>query len=1022
MKIKPQKVPFSGSSNFFLKFCMLFVCFLIVSTTSIYAQSKTITGTVVDTNKEPLIGVTVKIPGTSVGTVTDIDGTYSLSISGTDKLEFSFVGMKSQIITVGAQNVINITLEDDAQMLTETVVIGYGSAKAKDLTSPIATIKGDEINKHLTASPMQGLQGKISGLQVVNSGQPGSSPKVRIRGVGNYDAEKQGPLYVVDGMFFDNIDFLSNNDIENISVLKDASSSAIYGVRAANGVVIVTTKKGVTNRKPEIVYDGYVGFQKATNVPKMANSAQYATLMNEIGTTTSITQSINKYGGSNGMPSTNTDWYNELLRTAMMHSHSVSATGGGEKTTYSLGVSYLNQEGIMDTDNGYERINVRTRVDAGLTDWLRIGGNMILVNSNQQIANKSAFTSAYTSPTIYPIYDNDNTGAFPKKYASAQNVSLSSYFANPIAKADYYNESQRITQVLPTFYAELSFLDSKLTVKSSFNQDISFTRYRKFLPTYYVSSDQQNKVSSLVKRNKYNNNWLWDNVATYRDSFGKHSLTAMAGNSIRKERYEMLMAEGTNIPEGQDEYWYIHNGNQSISQNKDGDSSTWPDDGAEYRGASFFGRVMYDYAGKYLLSATFRADGSSKYQEKWGYFPSVGLGWIATEENFLKNQKAINFLKLRASWGKLGNDKIQANDGFASITSQTAIFNDVTNGGYTSLSYFSKLKWEVVEELDFGFDLTTLNNRLDIELDYYNRTTKNAVFSRTLPFSSVSLLMNNGEIQNRGLEVSLNWNDKIGKDFSYNIGLNMSTLKNKVTYLDGLQSIVTSGDYNTIRRVGETVDSYYGYEVAGVYQNQAEIDNDPTVASVASSLKPGDFKYRDLDGDGKLTDADRTVLGSPIPKFFLGGNIGFAYKAFDFSTSFQGSFGHKILNLKRLNRQKQTDINYDLNLVENRWTGEGSTNKYPSAAGMVNTWNYKFNSFFVENANTFTIQNIQLGYTIPNLTIAGGNKSALRLSVTAERPFNFFSYNGFTTDISNGIDNEIYPLAATYSFGVKLTY
>lgn len=1023
MKIKSKKTFVKKDSDSVLQRSLLFLtCLLLVSITNIYAQTKTITGTITDSMDEPLIGVTVQVKGTTNGTLTDIDGKYSISVQDGNVLEFTFIGMAPQQVTVGSQSVVNIVMQDDAKMLTETIVIGYGSAKAKDLTSPIATIQGDEVSKHLTASPMQAMQGKIPGLQIINTGQPGSSPKVRIRGIGNYDTDKQGPLYVVDGMFFDNIDFLNNGDIENISILKDASAAAIYGVRAANGVILVTTKRGVTNSRPQITYDGYFAIQKASNLVKMANSSQYASVMKEIGNTSAIDQSITKYGGSNGIPAINTDWYDEILRTAPMHSHSISVNGGGEKTSYSVGISYLNQKGILDTDNGYERLNMRSKVDIGITNWLKVGGSFIVMNSEQKLVNGSAFGNAYTSPSIYPVYDQNNELATPKKYASAQDVGLGQYYWNPVALADYWNDKVGMTQVLPALYMELSLFESKLTFRTSFNQDLTFQRNNQFLPQYTVSSSQQRAKSLLTKATEYTNNWLVDNVLTYRDSFNdSHNLTVMAGSSVRKEHWERLRMQGDGVPGGKDEYWYLHNSDGIVGQGSDED--TWYDNGREYRGASFFGRVMYDYKGRYLLSATMRADGTSKYQEKWGYFPSVGLGWVLTEENFMKNQNFFNFLKLRGSWGLLGNDKVQANDGFASITQETGYFDGQLYPGTSSLSFFSSLKWEKVEEWDFGLDFSILNNRLSGEIDYYKRTTKDAVFLKPLQLGAGSLLINNGEIQNSGIELSLNWEDRIGKDFAYNIGVNMSTLKNKVTSLDGLDRIITTGDYSRVRQVGQVVDAYYGYVMEGIYQNQSEIDNDPTLADLENKPVPGDIKFKDLDGDGKLTDQDRKALGSPLPKFFLGGNIGFNYKAFDFGVAFQGQFGHKLLNQKRFMRQKQSDINFDEDIVKNRWTGEGSTNKYMSGAALGHTWNYsKFNTFFVESANTFTIQNIQLGYTFQNIFPKSSNKSTMRLSFTAERPFNFFSYNGFTTDIADGIDSDVYPLTSTYSIGVRITY
>lgn len=1004
----------------------LFLLFTFWSVVGVFAQSTTITGVVLDSSKEPIPGVSVIIKDTQTGTITNLDGAFTINAKPSDILEFSFIGMKGKSVQVGNKTIVNVTLEDDSFLLEETVVIGYGTAKAKDLTSPIATISNDQVTKHITASPMQALQGQVSGVQIVSSGQPGSSPTVRVRGAGNFDSGKQGPLYVVDGMMFENIDFLSSNDIENISILKDASSAAIYGVRAANGVVLVTTKKGMIDRKPEVTYDGYVGFQKASNVLKMANSSQYSTFMREAGDKDIIKiidNSINLWGGKDGVPSANTDWYDQLLKTALIHSHSVGVTGGGKDVSYSIGASYLYQDGVMSVDNDFERINVRGRIDANITSWLKAGVNFVLVNSDQQTNGGNAWLAAYHNPSIYPVYDDSmKTDKNPKGFASPQQIGMANYFWNPYAIAFYGQEqTTKRTQILPSYYVEANLLDSKLTFKTSLSQNIEFMRYRYFMPSYNIGGDlgsgQVANSSSLQKRTEFNNNYIWDNTVTYRDSFGKHNFTAMVGNSVRKEHWELLRAEGTAIPEGKEEYWYIHNGLQKPQDVAS--EGTWADNGNEFRGTSFFGRVMYDFDSKYLISATMRADGTSKYQTKWGYFPSVGLGWVLSEENFMQKQSLVNFLKLRANWGKLGNDKNRASDGFASISNIDGIFDENKYPGYTSMSIYSTLKWELTEEYDFGFDFEMFDNRLSGTFDYYRRTTNNAIFAKKLPYGAGSVLVNGGKIRNSGFEVALNWNDKIGKDFSYTIGLNFSTLKNRVKSLNGLD--IMEGNDGQVKMVGQPIDVFYGYKVVGVYQNQAEIEADPIAK--ANNLVPGDLKYQDTDGDGILTADDRVVLGSHIPKYNLGGNLGFNYKNFDFSLAFQGQFKYKIYNKKRTARSYQSSLNMDREWYDRRWTGEGSSNSYPSASGSNRPWNIgKTSSFFLESGSYFTIQNIQLGYTFYNLFKNSPNKSSLRLNITAERPFNFFSYNGFTTNISNGIDSNVYPMASTFSFGVKFTY
>lgn len=1043
MKIKPKRT-FSTENalSLFKKSVVFLACFLLVGITNVYAQTKSISGKVTDEANEPLIGVSVRIQGTTTGTITDIDGLYTISAQTGDVLEFSFVGMTAQTIRVASQTAINVVLKDDAQMLGETVVIGYGSAKSKDLTSPIATIKGDAVNRHLTASPMQGLQGKVAGLQITNSGAPGTSPQVKIRGVGSFTNDKTGPLYVVDGMFVDNIDFLSNNDIVNISVLKDASAAAIYGVRAANGVIIITTKTGGMSRPTEVTYDGFVGVQTPMRVLKMANSAQYTTWMNEAQLGASnyagengqnlvnqtkngvagITNSVNRFGGTNGVPNTNTDWFSELLRPALMNSHSITATGGGETVSYVLNTNYLNQRGMADVDNGFERLNVRAQLDANLYKWLKVGANVLLVNSTNRTMENAAFGNAYATPSIVPIYDQNNSAAFPHPFASVRDVMLDDHFRNPVATATYYNNITAERSILPTFYAQFTLLDDKLTLRSSFNQKATFRKNNIYRPRYTVGSNQQNPISTLDVENTDENSWLVDNVATYRDVFNKdHNYTVMLGQSVRQLRERKLKGTARNVPEAE-HLWLINNGDKEPRQVE----------GSGFTSAtvSVFGRLMYDYKSRYLLSATFRADGSSKYTERWGYFPSVGLGWVLTQEDFMKNQQMFDFLKLRGSWGQLGNDNVDSNSG-PTITSSNAVFNDEVIPGLNTFSLVAPTKWEVVEETNIGLDFATLNSRLSGELDYFTRTTNNAVLRKIVPLTTATVLANIGSIRNSGFELTLNWTDRIGKDFNYNVGFNISTLKNEVLDLGGIDQEQANGT-SIIRRVGEPLNSFYGYQVEGVYQNQAEIDahlHKMSPDERAKNVKPGDFRYKDTNGDGEITADDRVILGSPLPKLFIGGNIGFDYKNFDFNMAVQGNFGGKIYNGNRFDRYQHPTANIDADLYENRWTGEGSSNTHVSSVGLFNKWNYGIDgstmtSNLVESSSSFTIQNIQLGYTFRNLFPEKNNKSTLRVNFTAERPISFFSYNGFTPEITDqwGSDRGLYPLASIYSIGVKLIY
>lgn len=985
-------------------------------------------GTVTDQQThETAIGVAVAIKGTGRGTVTDLGGTYQLSDVPADAtLVFSYIGLKTVEIPVKGRSVIDVVMEPDMQHLDEVVVIGYGTSKAKDLTAPIAVVKADEIVKHATASPMAALQGKVAGLQIVSNGQPGSGPDVRIRGVGSFD-DKTKPLYVVDGMFCDNIDFLNTNDIQDLSVLKDASAASIYGVRAANGVILVSTKKGTLNRPATVTYDGYIGIQKATDRLRMATSAQYARMQLEKANATDssiIRNSIQTFGGDMNTltPAADTDWYKELLRTALIQSHSLDVSGGTDKVAYSVGINYLYQEGIMNAKNDYERFNLRTQADYHATNWLKLGANIVVSNATQYEPDNTAWRTAYQVPGIFPVMDETRSDAdvYPVKYASPNQVGLASYdyFNNPVALANFNDKKNKNLQILPSFYAEIALLPAdKLTFRTAYSQDITLVQQREYKPVYKIGGSQERTVSELTKTHDLYHNYIWDNTLTYRDSFGRHNLAVLAGHSLRNESWQQLKGISPGVPGGEEAYLYLSQGNAAGRQ--------VDDDGTSYFGLSYFGRVSYDYAGKYLLSATMRADGSSKYQEKWGYFPSVGAAWILSQEGFMQAQKVFDFLKIRASWGKLGNDKIQPSDGFASINQDlwtSGVSGSTVLPGYTNMSYFSWLGWEVVNELNVGADFSVLKNRLSVEVDYYHRLTENAVIDAPLPMGAGSLLGNHGEILNSGVELSLRWSDRIGKDFTYYVGANLTTLKNEVKNLNGLPYIYGgSSEFRTISRVGDSMNAFYGYEIEGVYQNAAEIAADPV--AVQNELSPGDFKYKDQNRDGKIDEEDRVILGSYLPDITFGMNLGFSYKNFDFSMVMQGQAGNQICNRKRGERRWQSDINYDADLVENRWTGEGSTNRYPSAAGTVNPWNIaKFNSYYIENGSYFRLQNVQVAYTFAPRQVRSLHFPAIRVSLSAERPYTCFRSNGFTPEVKDGFDLQTYPLAATYTLGLRITY
>ena len=996
---------------------LLFV--LSVITSAFAAQAITVSGTVVDTANEPLPGVSVKVLHTNIGAITDIDGMYKLpNVEPDATLEVAYIGYTTQTIKVNGRTTIDVTLSEDVAKLDEVVVIGYGTAQAKDLTAPIAVIKGEELANIPTTSPLAAIQGKVPGVTILNSGTPGAGPKVRVRGTGSFGSAE--PLYVVDGMFYDNINFLNNDDIEDMSILKDASAAAIYGVKAANGVVIITTKKGRHNQPARISYNGYVGVQTVTKRLKMANAHEYATMLQEANPTAYnpvIQAAIDQFGGdfSTLQFGADTDWYDELLRDAVMTNHSLNIAGGSDRATYSVGMSYLYQDGIMNTNNNYNRLNFRAQLDYDATNWLKVGFSGVFSQSSQQLPKVNAWQVAFNAPQFFPVYD-DRRGddVTPVKYASPEQIGINNNIYNPVATANYYNSLNKTNQYLANFYAQFNILPEKLNFKTSFGKDYSTIKGRVYDEPYYVGINQQLTDSKLTKTMTSYDNWSWDNVLTYKDKFGQHGVGAMVGYSMRQDSYNLLEGSVNGVPAGKEEYWYLVNGNKETATSTDG--------GTRYRSQSVFTRLNYDYAGKYLLMFTFRADGTSKYQEKWGYFPSVGGAWVISSEDFMENQNIFDYMKLRASWGKLGNDNVAASDGFASVITglpASGVFGQTTYPGFNNTSYYSWLKWEVVTETNVGIQFTTLNNKLDVDVDWFYRQTDNAVISPLLPFENRTLAGNYGTIENMGADIQATWSDRVG-DFKYYVTANGSFLRNRVKKLGG-KSIIKGGQ--TANIVGEKMNSFYGYKVIGVYQNAAQVSADPI--AVANGLQPGDLIYQDVNGDGQLNGDDQMALGSYIPDFTYGISLGFNYKNFDFSLSTNGTVGAELYNRKRALHFQSAYYNFDQAQFKDRWHGEGTSNTNPSAAALMNSYTTQnTNSYFVESADYFRIQNIALGYTFKNIRMGSYTMPSLRMSFNADRPFSFFKAHSFTPELSDpqGWDTEVYPLASTFTFGLQIDF
>lgn len=999
---------------------ILFQILFLFCALSLTAQSTSYTGAVFDqADQSPLIGVNILVKGKNTGTITDFDGKFDLLADPGDTLLVSYIGYVSQEIRLDATTTLTLLLSSDSQVLEEVVVVGYGTQRTKDLTSSITTLKSDDIAKTPTGQAMQALQGKVAGVQIVSSGTPGGGPTVRIRGVGSYPgSNNEAPLYVVDGMFFSNIDFLNTQDIASISVLKDASAAAIYGVRAANGVVLIETKSGKFNQKAEIIYDGYYGVQVAQNVLKMANAEQFTNMALESGSeadATFILNAMQRYGRSRvnpNVPDVNTDWYEEILREAPMQNHSLSINGGSEKATYSIGGSFFTQDGILDMKNQFERFNLRSKIDYNANEWLTIGANMILSNSTRFEPAQDAWFRAYFAVPIMPVFDEQNTDAFPLNLSNAQDLGYRGG-QNPLSSTNFSNNRVKSRNILANFYVKIDLIPDKLSFKSSYNHNYIASNQRDVDLPFFVGNGYQRPDASLVKRVQNTSNQIWDNLLTFTENFGAHNLQVMAGSSYRDEAWELLQARGLNFPIDQEQAWYIAQAETIPVDNVS-------DNGARQYGLSYFGRLAYNFNHKYLIYGTFRADGSSKYQEKWGYFPTVGVGWVVSEEDFF-DIKGVDYLKFRASWGELGNDNIQASDGASTTNVVTTAINDVLVSGTTTSSTFSSLAWEVVEEWNFGLTSYLLNSRLSIDVDYYSRDTKNAVIPVEIPSVGGTVRRNVGVIRNSGFELGLNWSNALSEDLRYNIGGNISTLNNEVIDLFG-QPHIDGGTAEFRQRsiVGEPLLAFFGREVLGVYQNQAQIDADP--AAKENGLVPGDFIYKDQNGDGMIDDDDRVVLGSYLPSLMYGANLGIGYKNLDFSINIVGQSGNKILNRKRGEVIFTSDTNVDADLAINRWHGEGTSNKYPSSAGTRKGWNQKLSTYFIEDGSFFRVQNVQLAYQLKGKQLSGFLIPDIRIALTAERPLTIFDYNGFNPEVANGVDRQTYPIPAVYTAGLSVKF
>ena len=998
-----------------LKSLFLLVC-LVLSGTTVFAQEKTVTGVVTDSFNEPLIGASIVVQGTTNGVITDLDGKYSIKVTPGATLQFSYVGMEKQSIKVGNQSIINVQLKDDSQMLAETVVIGYGSAKKRDLTGSITNIKGDEIANKPVANPLSALQGKVAGVQVINSGRAGEDPEIRVRGTNSINGYK--PLYVVDGLFNDNINFLNPQDIESMEILKDPSSLAIFGVRGANGVIIITTKKAKVGQT-RVNINGSFGFKSVPNQIEMVDAAGFKELYNE-----QLRNEGNPefdFTGWNG----NTNWQDEIFQTGFITNNNVSITGASEKHSFYLGAGYAYEQGNIKNEK-YSKITLSVSNEYKLTDNFRVGfqfnGARILP------ADTKTVTTAVRATPVATVFNDQYVlyTTLPEFQKAQMN--------NPMVDVDLKANTTRAENYRGSgnVYAEWDFL-KHFQFKAMFSMDYASNNSRKFTPIIqvYDASAEGNIVTlgdgktgvSQAKQTEMKTQS--DYLLTYTNTWGDHSLTATAGFTTYYNKLENLGAAraqgvGLVIPDNPDK-WYVSIGDAGTSTNE---STQW-----ERATVSMLGRILYNYKGRYLFNGSFRRDGSSAFSytgNQWQNFYSVGAGWLISEEEFMKDITWLDMLKLKGSWGTLGNQNLDKAYPAEPLLSNaySAVFGtpSAIYPGY-QLSYLpnATLRWEKVEAWEVGAEANFFRNRLHLEGVYYKKTTKDLLAEVPGISGTVPGIGNLGSIENKGIELAINWRDQIG-DWNYSIGGNLTTIKNKVLSLVQEGYSIISGDKSqSYTMAGFPIGYFYGYKVEGVYQNQAEIDNSPK--NTLATVTPGDLKFVDVDGNGEITPADRTMIGDPTPDVTYGINFSVGYKNWELGVDMMGQAGNEIYrtwdnyNWSQFNFMKQR---------LNRWHGEGTSNSQP-LLNMKHTINNLNSEYYIEDGSFFRIRNVQLAYNFDKTLLSRIGVQALKLYANIQNLKTWKHNTGYTpelggTAIAFGVDNGSYPMPVVYTFGFNLTF
>ncbi len=1001
------------------KTLLLILC--VFSFFYVSAQDATVTGKVTDAQTgETLIGVSVAVKNSTSGTQTDVNGNYSLTAPANGILVFTYIGFTTQEIPINNQSTINASLALSNQSLNEVVVVGYGTQRKRDLTGAITQIKGEEIEKLPNINPIASLQGRVAGLTVVNSGVPGGSPTVRIRGVNS--TSDAGPLYVVDGVFQNNIDYINAADIESIEILKDPSSIAIFGLRGGNGVIVVTTKraaKGATR----ITYQGSVGAQKVINTIDVTNAEGFKRLYStQLDNLNAAPFDYTNYNAD-------TDWQDLILRTGTITNNSLSIANSGEKTTTLINFGYNKQNGVVKFGN-YERFVARFNQEIRISNNLKVGAdvNGTYINTN---GSGVSLNTAIRSAPIVPVQFDENTYYSMPSFQRAQ-------VGNPIATLNQTNRNDisKSYRAVASVFGELKFL-KQFKLRSSFYTDLSFNGSRGYtpLPNRFINLGEGgiatdttiNPASRTSVRQSQNEfrRFQQDHTVSYDSVFNKvHRFNAVVGFTSLYTGSTSLSGSRTdttlNVPRNPD-LWYLGIVNASNPNNLNGG-------GDESAQIGYLGRVSYGYKDKYLINASIRRDGFSRISpaNRYGIFGALGLGWVISEESFFKKQNVVDFLKFKAAWGTVGNSNGLGSNRFESRlnNSGTGVFGEnVFPSSRPAFLPDPNLKWETTRGIDVGLDLRAFKSRLSAEINLYDRTTKDIITAITLLGSSGagSFITNLGDISNKGIEVALGWNDRIGNDFTFGVSPNFSYNKNKVVSIGNTIDFTLIGNGGANRTIsGESIGHFYGFRQTGIYQSIVDLERLP---SFNSSL-PGDIAYADTNGDGVITNADREILGTPFPDWSYGINVNMGYKGFDLLLQGQGVAGNSIYTERRI--ASFAIVNYETNRL-NAWTGPGTSNIEPILTN-ARPNNFLFSSHYMEPGDYFRLRTVQLGYNLEKDILAKTFVKALRLYVSGQNLHTWSKTTGYSPEapignvLGGGADNGVYPIPAIYTFGINATF